>query len=491
MKKYLLLAFALTSLVGSAFCQTTDSKKGYFKLPWGATVEEAQKAGYKLTKVQETSAAYNDMWLEPVELYGVKPKDSVAKDVSFTYYKGKLFLVSETVSLGNSQSKIESRYGSFSKNGIRKFGEAYSDEVKNEKGKIQALSILISPKRSSSLNVMMLDWNVFGKINKDMRKFYSGDSNDLVAAFETLAKKLVANDGGKVASYAIMKFSSDFDNAKYDDYITDILTEAIFNTGSVKIIERANLEKIIKEQKLQNSGLINESTAKAVGMVSGADYVCYGSIKDVGTKFTISARVVDVETGEICAMSRDTIEKDEYLINATSSTANSKKAANSTSSKRPASSLWTCVKSRNEFDGYTTYTFILKGPEEEKLFLGYDKNDIPSKSKVRAGVSWGKIYVHGNYDFKTEKNGTISKKYQTASWSLDTGWKDGSNQIKFCYNQTESARFFINLFENNDYLTVRHNDAVRRFQTQGFWETVEANGITKKEISDAIKNEEF
>ena len=200
---------------------------------------------------------------------------------------------------------------------------------------------------------------------------------------------------------------------------------------------------------------------------------------------------MDVESGEICAMSRTNITKDSYLEGvASGNSGSSKKSSSSVAAKKPQNSLWVCQTSRNEFDGYTTYIFTLKGPQNEFLFMGYDKNDVPSKSLVRAGVNWGGM-SYGTYDFKTETKGTVSKRFNNAKWSKNTGWKDGSNWFYFSYNKGESARFFINLFEDNNYLTIRHDGNVRRFQTMGFWETVEANGLTKQEIFDAIGNEEF
>ena len=51
--------------------------------------------------------------------------------------------------------------------------------------------------------------------------------------------------------------------------------------GKVKIIERDNLEKILNEQKLQFSGLVNESQAANIGNIAGVEYVCYGTIKEI------------------------------------------------------------------------------------------------------------------------------------------------------------------------------------------------------------------
>ena len=511
MIKKILVACALLAMGAALFCQTTDSRKGYFDLPWGSTVEDAKKAGYKLTKIPQSTEVQN-LWTDVVDLYSVKSKDSLVKSLFFLYYKGKLFEVQETVKLPNIQSKIESRYGNFAKNGIRNKGTSYGDNKTDENNKILSLSIVIIPK-GSVLDVGMYDW----KNEKELRKSFkelaanaSGvDSEGLVAALKQLANKLVNSGDDKVSTYAILKLSSDFNNAQYDEYITDILTEAIFNTGSVKIIERGNLEKIIKEQKLQASGLIDERTAKDVGKVSGADYVCYGSIKDIGQKFTISARVVDVETGEICAMSRDTIEKDEYLLSlasggsASAASVPSRPSSPNRASGASVKTAWTVTKNRNDFDGYTTYTFVSKSSGEEFLFLGYDKYENPTYSIVRAGsAGWPDFAITspaGIYEFKTDNGTIVSKNYGHSrknvcygKWSKNTGWKKGSNQFTFMYDRTESAIFWINLFEENNSVTIRYsNKFVCKFDTQGFWDAVKQAGLTKEEIMNAISNDSF
>ena len=323
----------------------------------------------------------------------------------------------------------------------------------------------------------------------------TNDSSDFVSQFDALAHKLLQEPKkDSKATYAFLDFSTDNKNSSVEKYITDALTEAVFNTGKVKIIERANLEKILNEQKFQASGLVDESQAANIGNIAGVEYVCYGTIKEIDNGYTVSARVVDVESAEICAMSRTNITKDSYLANAGSGSSNTKKTT-STAAKKPANSLWVCTTSRNEFDGYTTYTFILNGPQNEFLFLGYDKYDTPSMSKVRAGYSFDywEINNNGTYDFKTELKGTITKDfYNNANWSKKTGWKGKGESFGFTYDKNGGARFFIELFEENNYLTIRRNGSdVRRFQTQGFWETVESYGITKEEIDNAIANEEF
>lgn len=494
-KKFLFIA--LLAVMGAAlFCQTTDSRKGYFKLAWGSSVDDAKNAGYKLTK--DTGGGLDAMWSDSVDLYRVVSNEKIVKSLAFAYYKGKLFWVFESVQMQNVQAKLESRYGNFKKKGINKDGGAYADWVMNANQKIDSFSILITPKSNGIVEVTMQDWDVYKRLNKAVQKFVEG-GNDLVSAFETLAKKLVDTGADKVSTYAIIKLSSDFNNAQYDEYITDILTEAIFNTGSVKIIERGNLEKIIKEQKLQASGLIDERTAKAVGKISGADYVCYGSVKDIGQKFTISARVVDVETGEICAMSRDTIEKDEYLLGSSGSVSGSGvSASTSRSSGKPVKTAWTVTKNRNDFDGCTVYTFKCPCSDGASLFFGYEKRDNPRESRAWAGQD----FFARDLDIKLDSGAPIHKKYISNRnndwgqwwWYLKTGTirvSRDAEKIEIFKGGLSDSKDLYMYFKNNDSITIRSasDGKVRNFQTAGFMALLEENGITDKEIMSAFANE--
>lgn len=505
MKKKVIFSVLMLALVTSVFAKSINSKKGYFDLVWGSTIDDAKKAGYKLTSISDAEKnEIKSAFTQDVDVYYVTTKDKNVKTLSFFYYMGRLFSVNEFVFNDGSQKKLEARYGNFKENGIADLGGQYADPVADTNGSIKEMSIMIMPQKDGTVMAALFDWNVYKNISVQGRQASGLDSDSIVDQFEELAQKLLQNGkNGKKASYAFVALNSDNGNTLTENYVTDALTEAVFNTGKVRIIERANLEKILSEQKFQASGLVNEDTAKEIGQIAGVDYVCYGTLRDTGNEMTVSARVVDVETGEVCAMARGTIRKDDYLKKNVESSGTTKSTKTNTTTKsvtnnqKKVNSLWTVRKNRNGFDEYTTYTFILRGPKEDKFcFFGYNKYDIQSKSVVRAGISWintwsGGDISEGTYDIKTDDGNMISKNCRRAKWSYNTGWKDGKDNFYFTYNQGESARFFINLFENNDYLVVRHRDIVQRFQTEGFWETLEKNGITREEIEAAISNEEF
>lgn len=503
MKRKIVFSVLMLALVASVFAKPLNSKKGYFDLAWGSTVDDAKKAGFKLTPASDAEKEQiKSSFTQDIDAYYVTTKDKNVKSLDFFYYMGRLFYVNEVFICDGSQKKLESRYGNFKENGIVDLGGQYADPVADTNGKIKEMSIMILPMNDGTVMGMLFDWNVYKNISVAGRQASGLESDSIVNQFEELAQKLL-QDGknGKKASYAFVALNSDNGNTLAENYVTDALTEAVFNTGKVRIIERANLEKILSEQKFQSDGLVNEDTAKEIGNIAGVDYVCYGTLKDLGDEITVNARVVDVETGEICAMARDTIRKDDYLkknvVSSGTTTKSSAKQSTTQAPKKKVNSLWTVRTNRNAFDEYTTYTFILKTTDEPFLFFGYDKYDNSFNSLVRAGVHWSRNGLYpgsrGTYDIKTENQGTITKEFKQeyTYWSPTTGWKDDSNKFDFSYNKNETAQFWLDLFGNNDFLTLRHNGNVRRFQTAGFWDAVESAGITREEIEEAIANEEF
>jgi TolB-like protein len=81
--------------------------------------------------------------------------------------------------------------------------------------------------------------------------------------------------------------------------LLDKLTTVFVNLNRFKVIERAQLEKILEEQKLGLSGVIDVSTAAQIGKGIGVDAVVCGSVVRAGTSATIDARLVDTESAAI------------------------------------------------------------------------------------------------------------------------------------------------------------------------------------------------
>ena len=81
--------------------------------------------------------------------------------------------------------------------------------------------------------------------------------------------------------------------------LLDKLITGFVNINRFKVIERALLEKILEEQKLGISGVIDASTAAEIGKGIGVDAVVVGSVTRSSNALSIDARVIDTETAAI------------------------------------------------------------------------------------------------------------------------------------------------------------------------------------------------
>lgn len=112
--------------------------------------------------------------------------------------------------------------------------------------------------------------------------------------------------------------------------ISDLLINQLVNDGSYRVIERSALDKILKEQNFSNSDRANTATAAKIGALLGADTIIVGDVTQFGRDdknfgaggvgghwgtyglgglglkkakavVEVTARIVDVNTGEILA----------------------------------------------------------------------------------------------------------------------------------------------------------------------------------------------
>ncbi len=85
--------------------------------------------------------------------------------------------------------------------------------------------------------------------------------------------------------------------------LTDRLRNELFRLGEFEVVERGMMEDILLEQDFQLSGCTTNDCLVEVGRLMGARQVVGGRISKLGAMFTVSARVVDVETGKLLRVS--------------------------------------------------------------------------------------------------------------------------------------------------------------------------------------------
>lgn len=91
------------------------------------------------------------------------------------------------------------------------------------------------------------------------------------------------------------------------DILADRLRVNLFRTGKVIMMERSQMDEILREQGFQASGACNDAEcAVEMGQMLGVQRVVGGSIGKLGSLFLVNLRVIDVETAKILkVVSRD------------------------------------------------------------------------------------------------------------------------------------------------------------------------------------------
>jgi hypothetical protein len=77
------------------------------------------------------------------------------------------------------------------------------------------------------------------------------------------------------------------------------LSTSLAKTGKYQLYERILLQKVVEEQKLGMSGLVDEESAAKVGKLYGVPAIVAGSIIGWEGVFSLTARIIDTETGKV------------------------------------------------------------------------------------------------------------------------------------------------------------------------------------------------
>jgi|GEM_PF-5121800 len=100
-------------------------------------------------------------------------------------------------------------------------------------------------------------------------------------------------------------------------YVAEELITDLVQLGKFDVVERQLLDKLLGEQKVEQTGAIDPATAKKVGKILGVDAIVTGSITDLTTFMAINCRLIDTGTGAVFGAARVTIAKDADITKLT------------------------------------------------------------------------------------------------------------------------------------------------------------------------------
>jgi len=104
----------------------------------------------------------------------------------------------------------------------------------------------------------------------------------------------------KIPMVAVMPFSGRALDGDAPETIASALGSNLLNTGKFRVMERSQMDAILKEQGFQQSGACDGSEcAVEVGKLLSVDHMVVGTVGKVGGTYVVTTRLVSVQTGEV------------------------------------------------------------------------------------------------------------------------------------------------------------------------------------------------
>ncbi len=104
------------------------------------------------------------------------------------------------------------------------------------------------------------------------------------------------------------------------ELISETFTSALVNSNNFKIIEREQLNKVVKEMEMNETGLIESTEAVAIGKMLHADAIITGSVALLNNQIQLNARIIEIESAFVISAESATTRYSLDTINKTINT---------------------------------------------------------------------------------------------------------------------------------------------------------------------------
>lgn len=101
---------------------------------------------------------------------------------------------------------------------------------------------------------------------------------------------------------AVLPFKNISGDKQYDwlaDGFCETLTSSFAQLGSFVVVERSQIEKVMREQDFQMSDYANEAKVVEVGKILGVDKMLIGSYQVFAGTINVNTRIVNMQTGQV------------------------------------------------------------------------------------------------------------------------------------------------------------------------------------------------
>jgi len=95
--------------------------------------------------------------------------------------------------------------------------------------------------------------------------------------------------------------------------MADALTEALVADGRVRVVERQQIAKVMKEQALSQAGVVSDEVQVKVAQLVGARWIVLGTLGTKGQSYVLSLRALDSSSAQVAFAGSVKVGSDEQI----------------------------------------------------------------------------------------------------------------------------------------------------------------------------------
>ncbi len=161
--------------------------------------------------------------------------------------------------------------------------------------------MIVKKSKKIALSLLLINSLAFGASNLE---------TGVAEVGEKISKSMLTEGKKKIA---VIEFSDLNDNVNnLGRFLAEELINELMNHRKEKgyeIVERRQLNKVLKQLKLSSSGLLDPKSMKEVGKILNVDAIVTGSLTDLGNDIKVNARIISVESAKIISTASTKIPK--------------------------------------------------------------------------------------------------------------------------------------------------------------------------------------
>ncbi len=125
-------------------------------------------------------------------------------------------------------------------------------------------------------------------------------ASSCIAVRESAAQESADDSATDVYPLAVFPFQErGREVSELGNQVTDLLFAGLVVKPELYLVEREDLAKLLDEQQLNLSGIVNPQSATMVGQLTGAKILVAGSVLEVNDKLYLVAKVIGTETSRV------------------------------------------------------------------------------------------------------------------------------------------------------------------------------------------------